>query len=112
MALLLILLLLIYFTENVALIIPSIGVLVLIMVWPTLFRPLAPLWFGLSNVLGTVVSKIILVVIFFLIVTPVGFCMRLLGKDSMRLKDWKTGRDSVLLERNHIYTGKDIEKPY
>jgi hypothetical protein len=112
LALLLILLLIIYFSENLALMVPGIGVLVLIIVWPTIFRPFVPLWFGLSNLLGALVSKIILTVIFFLIVTPVGLLMQVLGRDSMRLKDWKNGQDSVFLERNHICTKKDIEKPY
>jgi hypothetical protein len=112
LALLLILLLIVYFSENVTLIIPGIGVLVLIMVWPKIFSPLAPFWFGLSSVLGTIVSKIILSLLYFLIVTPVGIFRRMIGKDSMRLKDWRHGRDSVLLERNHIFTKKDIDKPY
>lgn len=112
LALLLILLLIIYFSENLSLMVPSIAVLVLLIVWPTIFRPFALLWFGLSNILGAIVSKIILTTLFFLIVTPVGLFMRALGKDSMRLKDWKSRPDSVLLERNHIYTKKDFEKPY
>jgi hypothetical protein len=112
LALLLILLLIIYFSENLSLMAPSIAVLVLVIVWPTIFRPFALLWFGLSNILGAIASKIILTILFFLIVTPVGFFMRILGKDSMRLKDWKSRPDSVLRERNHIYTKKDFEKPY
>jgi hypothetical protein len=112
LALLLILLLIVYFSENATLIIPGIGVLVLIMAWPKIFSPLAPFWFGLSSVLGTIVSKIILSLLYFLIVTPVGIFRRMLDKDSMRLKDWKNGQGSVLLERNHTFTQKDIDKPY
>jgi polyferredoxin len=112
LALLLILLLVVYFSENVTLIIPSIGVLILIMIWPNIFSPLAPYWFGLSRFLGTIASKFILALLYFLIVTPVGVIRRILDKDSMRLKDWKNGTDSVLLERNHTLTPKDIDKPY
>ncbi len=112
LALLLILLLIVYFSENVTLIIPGIGVLVLIMIWPKIFSPFVPFWFGLSSVLGTIVSKIILSLLYFLIVTPVGIFRRMIGKDSMRLKDWRNGRESVLLERNHTFTQKDIDKPY
>jgi polyferredoxin len=112
LALLLILLLIVYFSQNVMLIIPSIGVIVLIMIWPKIFSPLAPLWFGLSRLLGTIVSKIILSLLYFLVVTPVGIFRRMLNKDSMKLKDWKNGKGSVLLERNHTYTKKDIDKPY
>jgi hypothetical protein len=112
LALLLILLLIVYFSENVTLIVPSAGVLVLIMIWPSIFSPLAPFWFGLSRVLATIVSKIILFLLYFLIVTPVGIFRRILDKDAMRLKDWKNGKGSVLLERNHTFTPKDIDKPY
>ena len=112
LALLLILLLIVYFSENVTLVVPSAGVLVLIMIWPNIFSPLAPLWFGLSRVLGTIVSKIILFLLYFLIVTPIGLLRRILDKDAMGLKDWKNGKGSVLLERNHTFTPKDIDKPY
>lgn len=112
LAMLLILLLIVYFSEKLNLLIPSIGVLVLIMIWPKIFSPLAPFWFGLSSVLGTIVSKIILCILYFLMVTPVGIFRRILKKDSMRLKDWKNGQGSVFLDRNHTFTKKDIDKPY
>jgi len=34
------------------------------------------------------------------------------GIDSLKLKDFKSGETSVMVIRNHIFTGKDIEKPY
>ena len=34
------------------------------------------------------------------------------GIDSLKLKDFKSRETSVMLIRNHIFTGKDIEKPY
>src|SRR5689334_23977408 len=41
------------------------------MIAPQVYRPLAVLWFGLSHVMGTVASKIILTVVFFVVVTPI-----------------------------------------
>ncbi|MBI1388214.1 MAG: hypothetical protein GC154_07175 [bacterium] len=82
------------------------------MVWPPIFKPFAFLWFGLSFVLGTVVSKIVLGIIFFIVVTPVGFLRSVTGGDPMRLKGWKKGGDSVFIERGVRFSSSDVEKPY
>ena len=65
-----------------------------------------------GDLLGTVVSKILLTLVFFGVVTPIGLARKLLGIDSLKLKDFKSGENSVMVIRNHIFTGKDIEKPY
>ena len=86
--------------------------LIVDMTVPRLYRPVAVLWLGLSHLLGTVVSKILLTLVFFGVVTPIGLARRLLGIDSLKLKDFKSRENSVMVIRNHIFTGKDIEKPY
>ena len=86
--------------------------LVVAMTYPPIFQPFARFWFALSTALGTVVSKIILTVLFFVIVLPIGLMRRALGKDSMRMKDWKKGRDSVFRTRDHRFSAKDLEHPY
>jgi ABC-type enterochelin transport system permease subunit len=86
--------------------------LVVDMTFPQLYRPVAVLWLGLSHLFGTVVSKIFLTLVFFGVVTPIGLARKLLGIDSLKLKDFKSGENSVMVIRNHIFTGKDIEKPY
>lgn len=75
---------------------------------PIIFYPFAIIWFGLSELLSTVSPAIILAIIFFLIVTPVGLIRRLLGKDSMRLKQFKKNKQSVMIDRNHLYTAPDL----
>jgi hypothetical protein len=77
-------------------------------VLPIIFYPFAVVWFGLSELLSTVSPAIILAIIFFLIVTPVGLIRRLLGKDSMRLKQFKKNKQSVMIDRNHLYTAPDL----
>ena len=72
MAMVLICLLLGYFGKFPKFLPLSLALLLLTMVWPKAFKPLAGLWFGLSHVMGHVVSKIILTLIFFLVVTPIG----------------------------------------
>jgi hypothetical protein len=77
-------------------------------VLPIIFYPFAIVWFGLSELLSIVSPAIILTIIFFLIVTPVGLVRRLLGKDSMRLKQFKKSKRSVMVDRNHLYTESDL----
>ena len=90
----------------------AIVALVVDMTFPQFYRPVAVLWLGLSHLLGTVVSKILLTLVFFGVVTPIGLARKLLGFDSLKLKDFKSGENSVMLIRNYTFTGKDIEKPY
>lgn len=108
----LILLLLAHFWQQHNLIVPAIVVLILMMTWPAVFRPLARVWFGLSHRLGNIVSKVILTIIFAAIVTPVGLIRRICGADSMTLKTWKEGQDSTFLKRDCPFSAKDLEKPY
>jgi hypothetical protein len=79
---------------------------------PAIFRPAAVVWFGLSELIGSVVSRVILAVVFFVVVTPIGVVRKLLGADAMQLRTFKAGRGSVMRERNHTYVGKDIENVY
>jgi len=62
--------------------------------------------------MGTVMSKVLLSILFFLVITPIGVLRRLFGKDSLKLRDFKASRDSATVERNHVFTAQDIEKPY
>lgn len=90
----------------------AIAFLVITMTYPLMFQPFARIWFGLSTALGIVVSKVILTLTFYVVVLPVGLIRRILGKDSMRLRSWKKGRESVFRERQHRFEAKDLEHPY
>lgn len=90
----------------------AIVVHVLNMIAPRLYRWPAVVWFGLSHLLGTVVSKILLTLVFALVVTPIALVRRMMGKDPLQLKRFKAGSASVLIERNHTFTAADISKPY
>ena len=90
----------------------SIGVLVAVMVYPALFKPLAVLWHHLSAGLGYVVTRVVLGVVFLAVVTPMSLVRRALGYDPMLRKAWKRDSASVLTRRNHLYTGIDLSRPY
>ncbi len=48
--------------------------------------PFNKLWFKFGLLLGKIISPIIMGLIFFLVVTPTGFIMRIIGKDLLNLK--------------------------
>ena len=74
--------------ENIRLwsLIVSIIFLVLGILNSVLLSPLNKLWFKFGILLGKIISPIIMGIIFFLVVTPIGLIMRLLGKDVLNLK--------------------------
>jgi len=86
--------------------------LVLTMVNPKWCFFITPVWFGLSNLLGMLVSKIIFTVIFLLLAIPVGMLRKILGKDPMRLKLYRAGPQSAMVDRNHVFTEDDLKNPY
>ena len=48
--------------------------------------PLNKIWFKFGIFLGQIISPIVMGIIFFLVVTPIAFIMRVLGKDVLKLK--------------------------
>lgn len=90
----------------------ALPVLVVNMIIPKFFYLFAFLWFGLSNFSGSFISKVLLILIFFLFVVPVGFFRRIIGKDALLLGEFKKSRGSVMKTRNHKFTAKDLEHPY
>jgi len=79
---------------------------------PKIYMPIAVLWLGLSDLMGAVVSKVVMSIVFFGVVTPIAIIRRLSGKDALKLRVFKASQDSVMLERNHKFVGKDLESPY
>jgi hypothetical protein len=92
---------------------PAALILLLLgMVWPRLYTPLAKLWIGLSLLLGSVMSRVLLTVIFFVVVTPLAVIMRFFGHDPMGRKGWKKSAESTFVTRDHLFEPKDIEHPF
>ena len=67
-------------------IVVSIIFLILGLINAKILTPLNKVWFKFGIILGKIVSPIIMLLIFFLVVTPTGIIMRLFGKDLLNLK--------------------------
>ena len=64
----------------------SIVFLLLGLINSKILNPFNKLWFKFGIFLGKIISPLIMGIIFFLVVTPIGLLMRLLNKDLLNLK--------------------------
>ena len=60
--------------------------LIVAFVAPRVLRPLNRLWMRFGLVLHKIVNPLVLGMMFFVVVTPVGLLMRVFGKDPLRLR--------------------------
>ncbi len=51
-----------------------------------ILTPLNKIWFKFGLLLGSIVSPVIMSIIFFFVVTPISFVMKILGRDILNLK--------------------------
>ena len=77
----------------------SIVFLILGLINSKILTPLNRLWFKFGILLGRIVSPIVMALIFFAVVTPIGLTMRLLRKDVLNLKYNKKSK-SYWIEKN------------
>ena len=63
-----------------------------------ILTPLNKLWFKFGILLGKIVSPLIMGIIFFLVVTPIGLIMKLFGKDVLNLR--YNNNKSYWIEKN------------
>ena len=64
----------------------SFGFLILGLINSKILSPLNKLWFKFGLILGKIISPLIMCIIFFVVVTPIGIVMRVLKKDLLNLK--------------------------
>ena len=74
------------------------GFLIVALVKPSWLRYANRVWTKLGLLIGRVVSPVVTALLFFLVVTPMGFLMRVSGKDPLRLSS-EPGASSYWIER-------------
>ena len=75
-------------------------------------KPLAGIiskgWLKFAEVVGTFNSKLILSLTFYLFLTPIAYLFRVFTRNPLMLKT--ENAESFYTERNHTYSGTDLEK--
>jgi hypothetical protein len=64
--------------------------IILGLILPAVLKPIQKIWMGLALIIGFFVSRIILFVLFYAVLTPMGLITRLLGKDILDQRIDKT----------------------
>ncbi len=100
------------YTKNNIFHILSLVSIVVTIIMPVIFYPLAIVWFGLSKVMGEISSRLLLGLVFFLIVTPIGLLRRVMGKDRLNLHAFKRNNNSAFTERSHLYDASDLTNQF
>ena len=83
----------------------SISLLIISFIKPELLKPFNYLWMKLGLVLGKIVPPIIMFMIFFTVITPIGILLRIFKKDLLCLKF--TNEDTYWQDRKENVTTMD-----
>ena len=64
------------------------GVLLILfgLILPNILKPLNKIWMTLAVILGWFMSRLILFILFYIVITPIGFFLRIAGKDFLNLR--------------------------
>ena len=85
----------------------SAALLLLGLVVPILLKPIHKMWMTLAVLLGYLMTRVILSVLFFVVVTPIGLLARSFGKDFLNLK-YDPNVDSYWIEKKKRTSGRNI----
>jgi len=69
-------------------------------VFPLLFRPVYRIWMALAIILGWIVTRVILIIVFYAVLTPIGLVARLFGKRFLQPGP-DPGQRSYWVRRSH-----------
>lgn len=67
---------------------------------PPVLKPLQKVWMAFSIVMGWFMTRVILCILFFLVLTPTALLLRLLGKDLLNMKFGCNSSESYWLHRS------------
>ena len=83
---------------NIYLITASVVFLILGLLNSKLLTPLNKSWIKLGEILGIIIAPIVMALVYFVILTPVSFIVRMFGKDLLNLKFLKE-KDTYWIKR-------------
>lgn len=103
-----------YFGKDSYVYFGSIGGLLIIsgVVAPVLLLPLQKIWMSLAVILGFIMTRVILFVLFYLILTPTGLIARMFGKDFLDLKIKKDQVSYWNIRETKNYEKLDTERQF
>jgi len=78
---------------------------------PRLLSPVEWGWMKIAHALGYVMTRLLLTITFYIMITPIGIVMKILGKDPLRMRFDKEA-DSYWISVDPDGTTGRVDKPY
>jgi len=94
------------------LLISAILFLALGLLIPNLLKPLQKLWMTLAVLLGWLMTRVILTILFYLVVTPIGLLAKICGKDFLNRKFNKTAQSYWIPRKATTSDKKNYENQF
>jgi hypothetical protein len=83
------------------------------LVLPVAFKPLQKVWMTLAVLMGWVMTRVILALLFYLVMTPIGLVGRLVGKQFVELRFDKSTASSYWIPKEKTHNAKsDYERQF
>jgi hypothetical protein len=90
----------------------GIAMLVLCMVPGMMMAPVYKLWMRLALILGTIMTAVIVTIVFYLVITPIGLIRRLLRSKSDYKQTFDPKAESYWTDRTDRFDPSRMEKMY
>ena len=87
---------------NIYFIAISITFLILGLINSKLLSPLNKIWIKLGEVLGIIISPIVMFLVYFIVLTPISLIVRLFGKDLLGLKFFKKNDSYWIIRKSNL----------
>jgi Saxitoxin biosynthesis operon protein SxtJ len=100
--------------KSSAVVFGGVGVLLMLfgLILPNILKPLNKIWMILAVILGWFMSRLILFILFYIVLTPIGIFLRIIGKDFLNLRTDKNC-DSYWEKREKTVSEKiDYERQF
>ncbi len=86
--------------------------LLLGLIAPILLKPIQKVWMSLAIIIGWFMSRLILIILFYLILTSVGLLARLFGKQFLDLRINKSHKSYWIYKKQKEFERKNYERQF
>lgn len=90
----------------------SIALVILGLIAPVLLKPLHKIWMAFAIIIGWIMTRIILSILFYLLITPIGLLKRLSDKDMLDLRFDKNKNSYWIPRQQEAFDKVSYEKQF
>lgn len=90
----------------------AVVTLLLTILIPVVFTLFTRIWLWFGGQIEKIGSFVLLFLLFFCVLTPIAFLMRLFGQDSLRIHQRNTETDSFFIQRVKSFEDSDFKKQF